>query len=110
MWHFLNSLVPSFDRDRSAIQRITSMRLELAHLSDDQLRDTATRTNDLLRFMAAAAIAASRILGQEMHDVQLRGALASLAEVSQRCKPARAKHPPQSRQWHGLLKSAKAYT
>jgi preprotein translocase subunit SecA len=61
------------------------MRLELAHVSDDQLRDVAMRANDLLRFMAAAAVAASRVLGQEMHDVQLRGALAlargSIAEM-----------------------------
>ena len=85
MWQFLHSLLASFDRDRPAVQRINSMRLELAHVSDDQLRDVAMRANDLLRFMAAAAVAAARVLGQEMHDVQLRGALAlargSIAEM-----------------------------
>ncbi|MBV9295137.1 MAG: preprotein translocase subunit SecA, partial [Acidobacteriaceae bacterium] len=61
------------------------MRLEFAHLSDDQLREVAMRADDLLRFTAAAAVAASRVLGQEMYDVQLRGALAlargSIAEM-----------------------------
>src|SRR5216683_2641604 len=58
---------------------------ELARVSDDQLRDVATRASGLLQFMAAVAVAASRILGQEMYDVQLRGALAlargSIAEM-----------------------------
>ncbi|MBV8905518.1 MAG: hypothetical protein JOZ22_17955, partial [Acidobacteriia bacterium] len=85
MWQFLRSFVTSFDRDQSAIPRINSMRLELARLSDDQLRGAAARANGLLEFMAAAAVAASRVLGQEMYDVQLRGALAlargSIAEM-----------------------------
>jgi preprotein translocase subunit SecA len=81
----LRSLSAYFDRDRSAIQRINAMRAEFAHLSDDQLRATATRASDLLPFLAAAAVAASRVLGQDMYDVQLRGALAlargSIAEM-----------------------------
>jgi len=82
---FLRSLFASLDRDRSAIQRIDALRVELARLSDDQLREEAARANGLLPFMAAAAAAAARILGQEMFDVQLRGALAlargSIAEM-----------------------------
>jgi preprotein translocase subunit SecA len=82
---FLRSLFASFDRDRSAIQRIRTTRSELAGLTDDQLREAAPRANDLFRFTAAAAEAASRVLGQEMYDVQLRGALAlargSIAEM-----------------------------
>jgi preprotein translocase subunit SecA len=82
---FLRSLLASFDRDRFAIQRINAIRLELARVSDDQLRDVAMRATGLLQFMAAVAVAASRILGQEMYDVQLRGALAlargSIAEM-----------------------------
>jgi preprotein translocase subunit SecA len=85
VWQFLRSLLASFDRDRSAIQRINTMRLELARVRDDQLREVAARANCLLQFMAAAAVAASRVLGQEMYDVQLRGALAlargSIAEM-----------------------------
>jgi preprotein translocase subunit SecA len=61
------------------------MRSEFAHLSDDQLRALSAGTSGLLEFMAAAAVAASRILGQDMYDVQLRGALAltrgSIAEM-----------------------------
>jgi len=82
---FLRSVFASLDRDRSAIQRIGAMRSELARVSDDQLRDVAARANGLLEFMAAAAVAVSRILGLEMYDVQLRGALAlargSIAEM-----------------------------
>ncbi len=85
MRHFLRSLISSFDRDRSAIERINSRRSEFAGLSNGQLRTVAERTDNLLDFMAAAAAGASRILGQDMYDVQLRGALAlargSIAEM-----------------------------
>jgi preprotein translocase subunit SecA len=76
VWHLLRTLFSSFDHDRSAIQRINTMRSELARVTDDQLREVAVRAQGLAQFMAAAAIAASRVLGQEMYDVQLRGALA----------------------------------
>ncbi len=85
MRQFLRSLLSSLDRDGSAIQRIDSMRLEFARMSDSELRALSAVTNDPLQFMAAAAAAAARILGQEMYDVQLRGALAlargSIAEM-----------------------------
>src|SRR5207247_7748979 len=59
--------------------------LEFACLDDEQLRNAAAQPNDLLQFMAITAIAASRILRQDMFDVQLRGALAlargSIAEM-----------------------------
>jgi preprotein translocase subunit SecA len=73
---FLRSLFASLDRDRSAIQRINAMRLEFVRLSDDQLRAAAARANGLFEYMAVAAVAASRVLGQDMYGVQLRGALA----------------------------------
>jgi preprotein translocase subunit SecA len=76
VWQFLRSLFTSFDHDRSAIQRINTMRQALARVSDDQLRDVAARASGLPELMAAAAAAAARVLGQEMYDVQLRGALA----------------------------------
>jgi preprotein translocase subunit SecA len=82
---FLRSLLTSLDRDGSAIQRISAMRSEFARLSDDQLRALSAGTSGLLEFMACAAVAASRILGQDLYDVQLRGALAltrgSIAEM-----------------------------
>ena len=85
MRQFLRSLFASLDRDRSAIQRIDAMRMEFACHDDRQLRTAAAQANDLLQFMAITATAASRILGQEMFDVQLHGALAlargSIAEM-----------------------------
>lgn len=85
MWRFWHSLLGSFDRDRSPIQQINVMRSDLARLSDVQLRDVAERAGGLIEFMAAAAVAASRVLGQEMFDVQLCGSMAlvrgSIAEM-----------------------------
>jgi preprotein translocase subunit SecA len=74
-----------FDRDRLAIERIHTMRAAFARLSDAELRAAASETGDLPRWIALAATAAFRILGQDMYDVQLRGALAlargSIAEM-----------------------------
>jgi preprotein translocase subunit SecA len=82
---WIRSLLAPFQGDRSAVERIDAMRKELAPLSDEQLRAAALRPSGMIQFMAIAAVAASRILGQEMFDVQLRGALAlargSIAEM-----------------------------
>jgi len=72
---FLRSLLPSFDRDGAAIERIRAKQEEFAGRSDDQLR-AAAQTHHILEFLAVAAVAATRILGQNLYDVQLRGALA----------------------------------
>src|ERR1051325_6106372 len=81
----LQPLASAFDRDRPRIQRINTLRQEFASWDDARLRDAAAETRDLPEFMAIAAIAASRVLGQQMFDVQLRGALAltrgSIAEM-----------------------------
>src|SRR4051794_38478685 len=69
-------LLSAFDRDRANVQRINAMRREFTRLDDRELRAVATQTKDLLQWMAVAAVAATRVLGQEMFDVQLRGALA----------------------------------
>ena len=85
MRQLFQRIVTSLEGDRSAVSRINAMRQEFARLSDDQLRAAAAKANQLLPFMAIAAVAASRILGQDMFDVQLRGALAlargSIAEM-----------------------------
>src|SRR3954447_18835700 len=61
------------------------MRLEFARMDDTQLRTAAAQANDLLRSMAITATVASRVLAQNMYDVQLRGALpltrGSIAEM-----------------------------
>src|SRR5581483_9307717 len=64
-----------FDRDGSDVQRINALRTEFARLEDRELQAAATQTEDLPTWIAAAAAAASRLLRQEMYDVQLRGAL-----------------------------------
>lgn len=81
----LHSLRSMFDRDRAAIERIHTMRATFTRLSDAELLCAASQTEDLHRWIALAATAAFRVLGQNMHDVQLRGALAlargSVAEM-----------------------------
>ena len=65
-----------FDRDRSSIAQINTLRARFARLSDGELRAAALEMNDLQTWIALAADAARRVLGLEMYDVQLRGALA----------------------------------
>ena len=84
----MRQIVESFlaaRRDGPAIKKINAMRVELARLKDDELRDSAARAKGLLPLIAATAVIASRVLGQDMFDVQLRGALAlargSIAEM-----------------------------
>src|SRR5689334_19607148 len=81
----LHSVRSMFDRDRSLLERIHAMRAALARMSDAELRAAASKTEDLPGWIALAATAAFRVLGQEMYDVQLRGALAlargSIAEM-----------------------------
>ncbi len=79
---FLRSI---FDRDRSTVKQIHTMRDAFARLNDDELSAAASKTEDLPGWFALAATAASRVLGQNMYDAQLRGALAlargSVAEM-----------------------------
>ena len=79
---YLRSL---FDRDRSTVEQIQAMRGAFARLTDAELGAAARETEDQTRWFALAATAAARVLGQEMYDVQLRGALAlargSIAEM-----------------------------
>jgi len=74
-----------FDRDQSTIEQIHGIRATLTRLSDAELRAAASRTEDLPQWIALAATAALRVLGQDMYDLQLRGALAlargSIAEM-----------------------------
>ena len=65
-----------FDRDRSSIAQINTLRARFARLSDGELRAAALEMNDLQTWIALAADAARRVLGLEMYDVQSRGALA----------------------------------
>src|SRR6267378_232874 len=48
----------------------------MANLGDDALRTASRRPTDLPEIIAVTAVIAARVLGLEMFDVQLRGALA----------------------------------
>ena len=85
MRRFLDSLFAPSRRDGADIQKINAMRAGFAGLTDDQLRAAGTRAKDLLTLIAVTAAVASRVLGLDMFDVQLRGTLAlargSIAEM-----------------------------
>ncbi len=85
MRQLLDSVFAPSRRDAADIQKINAMRREFARLSDEQLDSLALRTKSLLQLFAVTAVIASRSLGQDMFDVQLRGALAltrgSIAEM-----------------------------
>ena len=90
MRRFLDSLFAPSRRDKADIQKINALRAGFAGLSDDQLRAAGARAiglhkNDLLTVIAVTAAVASRVLGLDMFDVQLQGALAlargSIAEM-----------------------------
>jgi preprotein translocase subunit SecA len=82
---FLDSLFAASRRDGADIQKINAMRAGFAGLTDDQLRAAGARAKDLLTLIAITAAIASRVMGLDMFDVQLRGALAlargSIAEM-----------------------------
>ena len=80
-----------------------------ARLSDDELRKTAG-TKELLELFAATAAIASRLLGQDMFDVQLRGALALARGSMPRCKPAKARRLRQFPPLRGTRDKRKAFT
>jgi len=73
---FLRSLFARRDSFRPQILEINALRAELAQRSNPELRSYARSTSRRSEVIAAAAVAAARVLGQEMFDVQLRGALA----------------------------------
>ena len=61
---------------QSKIQQIVQIRERLRSRSDDDLRAFAKDNTGRPETIAAAAVVASRVLGQEMFDVQIHGALA----------------------------------
>ncbi len=80
MRRFLNRLFQYLFPDpapaESNIPPINRRRAELARLSDEDLKTAGRRATDLVEVIAVTAVVASRILGLEMFDVQLQGALA----------------------------------
>jgi len=82
---FLRTLLGPGRHDKSDIQQVNRLRAEYSRLTDVELDSTARGATDLLPMIAATAVIASRVLGQDMFDVQLRGVLAltrgSIAEM-----------------------------
>lgn len=79
MRRFWDRLFPSLFPDSKSELEIVSInhrRAELAGLTDDELKATGRRASSLLEVIAVTAVVAARVLGLEMFDVQLRGALA----------------------------------
>ncbi len=76
MHWLLRLLFARKDPTQSKIQRINTLRADLAHRTDNELRSFAQSATDRLDIIAAAAAVAARVLGLEMFDVQLQGALA----------------------------------
>jgi preprotein translocase subunit SecA len=58
------------------IQPINRRRAELAALSDEELKTAGGRATNLVEVVAVTAVVAARVLGMEMFDMQLQGALA----------------------------------
>jgi preprotein translocase subunit SecA len=61
---------------REVIGEINACRDELRRQSDDELKTTAKEAETLVETVAIAAVAAERLLGLKMFDVQLQGSLA----------------------------------
>jgi preprotein translocase subunit SecA len=76
MRHFWKSLFDPSRRYTSAVERIHAMRKDFSRLNETELRAASGRAKDLLPLIAVTAVVASRLLGQDMFDVQLRAALA----------------------------------
>ncbi len=74
---FLRSLFPALrDAAKSSIQKINRLRAEYDPLPDAELRSICAKTSELETVLAITAVMAKRVLGLDMFDVQLRGALA----------------------------------
>ena len=63
-------------RVESRVQSIDQRRDELAKLDDEALKSAGRHATDLLEVVAVSSVIAARVLGLEMFDVQLQGALA----------------------------------
>jgi preprotein translocase subunit SecA len=76
MRQLLRALFAGKNSTQANIQRINALRTELSRSSDQDLGNYARSATGRLEIIAAAAAVAARVLGLEMFDVQLQGALA----------------------------------
>jgi preprotein translocase subunit SecA len=63
-------------RAASTMKEIDQHRQRLTRLRDDDLQEAGRRASSVVEVFAATAVVASRLLGLEMFDVQMRAALA----------------------------------
>jgi preprotein translocase subunit SecA len=76
MRQFLRSLLPRASAELNSVRKINVLREEWADYSDAGLRAICQETGSLEEVIAVTAIIAKRVLGLDMFDVQLQGALA----------------------------------
>jgi preprotein translocase subunit SecA len=76
MRHFFRDLFSGPDLTGSHIRSINIRRAELAKLNDEELKRFGRQATELIDIFAATSVVAARVLGLEMFDVQLQGALA----------------------------------
>jgi preprotein translocase subunit SecA len=77
--HFLRNLFRDSAQPESLVPLINNRRLEFRAQSDADLKTWAWREMDLPRVFALCAVIAERVLGLQMFDVQIQGALALAA-------------------------------
>jgi preprotein translocase subunit SecA len=58
------------------VAEVNRQRAELAKLDDETLRSKFRKSQDLLEVVAIVAVVAWRVLGMDLFDVQVQGALA----------------------------------
>ncbi|MDQ6677128.1 MAG: accessory Sec system translocase SecA2 [Acidobacteriota bacterium] len=76
MQSFLRSFFPALRQSgQISIQSINRLRAQRALLSDEELRVICHETTNLYEVIAVTAVVAKRVLGLDMFDVQLHGAL-----------------------------------
>ena len=79
MRHFLRSQFSFLEPDEpdvAMVRRIRSRRRELVEARDDELRTACANAQAVEEVLAVAAEAAKRVVGLDLFDVQMRGALA----------------------------------
>jgi preprotein translocase subunit SecA len=79
MRHFWRNLFHDLAEPESLVPSINSRRAELGALSDADLKAIDWRAMELPDVIAITAVAAERVLGLKMFDVQVQGALALTA-------------------------------
>jgi preprotein translocase subunit SecA len=85
MRQLLQSLFAPSRYDAKTLEQIRARMAEYTHLTDNDLRAAVAHARSLVHVFALTAIVASRLLGQDMYDVQFLGAMAlargSIAEM-----------------------------